>query len=82
MVEHYAKHMHALFTGRIEIKRLKSEEFKVIEQEMRDKDDNILSLRTEMAELRKLSEQSAEFMAEFTNLVAEDPGVMKKFRKS
>jgi len=79
--EHYAKHMQALFTGRIKVKKLKSEEFKVIEQEMRAKDDNILSLRTEMKELRKLSERSAEFMAEFTNLVAEDPAVMKKFKK-
>jgi len=73
--------MQVLFTGRIEIKRLKSEEFKVIEQEMRAKDDSILNLRTEMEELRKRSEQSAKFMAEFTNLVTEDPAVMKKFKK-
>ena len=79
--EHYAEHMQVLFTGRIEIKRLKSEEFKVIEQEMRAKDDSILNLRTEMEELRKRSEQSAKFMAEFTNLVTEDPAVMKKFKK-
>jgi len=79
--EHYAKHMHALFTGRIEVKKLKSEEFKVIEEELHAKDDSILNLRTEMDALKKLSERSAAFMAEFTNLVAENPEVLKKFKR-
>ena len=79
--EHYAKHMHALFTGRIEIKRLKSEEFKVIEQELRAKDDSIINLKTEMEKLMKASERSTKFMDKFMTLVAEDPEVMKKFKK-
>lgn len=79
--EHYVKHMHALFTGRIKVKTLKSEEFKVVEQELKEKDDTIMNLKTEMEKLRKLSERSAEFMDDFMKIVAEHPEVMNQLKK-
>jgi integrase len=51
--EHYSKHMRVLFTGRIEVKTLKSEEFKVIEVRLKEKDKEFTELTGELEGYRE-----------------------------
>ena len=60
--EHYKKHMHILSTGRIDVKTLKSEEFKVIEERLIEKDREIARLKEEIeamkAEKKRINEEA------------------------
>ncbi len=78
--EHYSKHMHVLFTGRIDVKTLKSEEFKVVEESLKEKDREIARLREEI-EAMQARDAEREPVDEILSKLISDPEVQKLLRK-
>jgi integrase len=59
--ENYIKYMKVLFTGRTEVKLLTSEEFKVVEEALGEKERRIADLEREIKELKSKEEARAPY---------------------
>jgi uncharacterized protein YjgD (DUF1641 family) len=72
--------MHVLFTGRIDVKTLKSEEFKVVEESLKEKDSEIAKLREEI-EAMQAREAEKEPVDDILSKLISDPEVQRLLRK-
>ncbi len=82
--ENYIKYMKVLFTGRTEVKILTSEEFKVVDEALGEKERRIAELEREIKELKAKEEAREPYdkgMAAFIDTIESKPEMKKALIK-